>query len=149
MKKPVSAELFNIREVEREIEKAMHRTTVPQLNFRSTEDTPIPKFSPVIDSPMIASAANDVAMQYEAAALEVEAMGVELKDAAQRAVDMAAKISEALQYVADTAAAYRSEAKLIFERIESVSEMATVVTRTCTELKKRMVTDTQLGEGKS
>ena len=140
--------IFDVKKVERQIELAMH-TPIPPLDFTSTREEYAPRpidygSMPAITNEVPISSAEQVALQYEAAALEVEAMGVELKDAAQRAVDMADKISDALKYVADTAAAYRSEARLIFDRIEKVSEMANAVIETCAELKEKMVTDTQI-----
>ena len=62
--------------------------------------------------------AEAVVRDYEAAAKEIEAMGAELVSAAKKCEAMTADVHNAIAFMRDTAAAYREEAKRIFQRIE-------------------------------
>ncbi len=79
-----------------------------------------------------------VASQYDEAARQVEAMGEALKEAARRAEAMAARVNDAIKFVSETAEAYRTEAALIFERIEKVDKLSNAVIEACEELKQRI-----------
>jgi hypothetical protein len=86
-----------------------------------------------------ALSAEAVVRDYEAAAREIESMGVELIDAAKKCEAMTAEVHDAIAYMRDTAAAYRQEAKKIFNRIEDCAVFTQDVRKTCEEVKRRMV----------
>jgi len=67
--------------------------------------------------PVGALSAEAVVRDYEAAAQEIESMGAELVDAAKKCEAMTAEVHTAIAYMRDTAAAYREDAKKIFEHI--------------------------------
>lgn len=85
-----------------------------------------------------ALSAEAVVRDYESAAREIEAMGAELIDAAQKCESMTAEVHNAIAYMRDTAAAYREEAKKIFKRIEECTLFTQDVRKTCEEVKRRM-----------
>src|SRR5215468_3302216 len=87
-----------------------------------------------------ALSAEAVVRDYEAAAKEIEAMGAELIDAAKKCEAMTAQVHNAIAYVRDTAAAYREQAKKIFQRIEECSLFTEDVRKTCETVKRRIET---------
>lgn len=90
-----------------------------------------------------ALSAEAVVRDYEAAAKEIESMGEELIDAAKKCEAMTAEVHAAIAYMRDTATAYREEAKKIFKRIEHCALFTEEVRKTCEEVKRRMVEDTE------
>jgi hypothetical protein len=88
-----------------------------------------------------ALSAEAVVRDYEAAAKEIEAMGAELIDAAKRCEAMTAEVHNAIEFMRDTAAAYREDAKRIFKRIEDCALFTQDVRKTCEDLKRRMMED--------
>jgi hypothetical protein len=86
-----------------------------------------------------ALSAEAVVRDYEAAAKEIEAMGAELIDAAKKCEVMTAEVHNAIEYMRDTAAAYREEAKKIFKRIEDCALFTQDVRKTCEDVKRRMM----------
>src|SRR5215475_5228589 len=58
-----------------------------------------------------ALSAEAVVRDYEAAAKEIEAMGAELINAAKKCEAMTAEVHTAIDFMRDTAASYREEAK--------------------------------------
>lgn len=147
----MNKQTFDINHVQKDIERAL--TEMPPIEYAQprirnkvidNEQLPIvdytggneevPAYLPLTDN---LSAVN-VASQYESAAKEVEAMGEALKEVAQRAEAMAAKVNEAIKYIKETAAAYRAEASLIFERIEKVDKLSANVIAVCEDLRNRI-----------
>lgn len=86
-----------------------------------------------------ALSAEAVVRDYEAAAKEIESMGAELIDAAKRCEMMTADVHSAIAYMRDTAAAYREDAKKIFNRIEDCALFTQDVRKTCEEVKRKML----------
>ena len=82
--------------------------------------------------------AEAVVRDYEAAAKEIESMGVELIDAAKKREAMTADVHDAIAYMRDTAAAYREDAKKFFKRIEACALFTEDVRKTCEEVKRKM-----------
>ena len=76
---------------------------------------------------------------YEAAAKEIDSMGVELIDAAKKCEAMTTEVHNALADMRDTAAAYREEGKKVFKRIEAAALFTQDVRKSCEEVKRRMV----------
>ena len=84
-----------------------------------------------------ALSAEALVRDYEIAAREMESMGAELIDAAQKCEAMTAEVHNAIAYMRDTAAAYREDAKKIFERIEHCALLTQYVRKTCEAVKRR------------
>ena len=82
--------------------------------------------------------AEAVVHDYEAAAKEIESMGVELIDAAKKCEAMTADVHDAIAYMRDAAAAYREDAKKFFKRIEACALFTEDVRKTCEEVKRKM-----------
>lgn len=69
--------------------------------------------------------------EYESTAKEIEAMGEVLKDMVQRCEQLAVSANVMLGDVKATAMRYRKEGKRMFNEIESCSNVAEEVRRTC------------------
>ena len=80
--------------------------------------------------------AEAVIREYEAAAREIEAMG---QETARRCEAITASVAAMLEDVKTTAAHFRTEAKRIFNDIESCSIITEEVRTTCDALKKKIV----------
>jgi hypothetical protein len=108
----------------------------------SAQSEPLPDYVEHQDGVPRAGAlsAEAVVREYEAAAKEIEAMGVGLIDAAKQCEAMTAEVHNAIAYMHETAAAYREEAKRIFKRIEDCALLTEDVRKTCETLKHRIET---------
>jgi hypothetical protein len=84
--------------------------------------------------------AEAIVREYEAAAKDIEAMGVELIDRVKQCEAMTRDALAVIQEMKETAMLYREEAKRIFVQIEDCSQMTAEVRKTCTELKERIAT---------
>ena len=83
--------------------------------------------------------AEAVVRDYEAAAKEIESMGVELIDAAKKCEAMTAEVHKAIAFMRDSAVAYREEAKKIFKRIEACAVFSEEVRKTCETVRRKMM----------
>jgi hypothetical protein len=79
--------------------------------------------------------AEAVMRDYDSAAKEMEAFGVELIAAAKKCEAM---IADARNTIRDTAEAYRQEGKKISGRIEECALLTGDIRRTCEDVKRRM-----------
>ncbi|MEK9280210.1 MULTISPECIES: hypothetical protein [unclassified Bradyrhizobium] len=85
-----------------------------------------------------ALSAEAVIRDYESAAKEIEAMGRELIDAAQKCEALTAQVHDAIAFMRETAAGYREEGRKIFKRIEECALFTEDVRKTCEQVKRRM-----------
>ncbi|MBR0719897.1 hypothetical protein [Bradyrhizobium liaoningense] len=92
-----------------------------------------------------ALSAEAVIRDYESAAKEIEAMGTELIDAAQKCEALTAQVHDAIAFMRETAAGYREEGRKIFKRIEECALFTEDVRKTCEEVKRRMA-EVSVGE---
>ncbi len=115
------------------------RTLLP-LKAASVQSGPLPDYVEHQNGVPRAGAlsAEAVVREYEAAAKEIEAMGVGLIDAAKQCEAMTAEVHSAIAYMRETAADYREEAKRIFKRIEDCALLSEDVRKTCENLKHRI-----------
>lgn len=120
----------NLDNLEEEIQSEMHRTITPAL-------PPYVNHNPVVDA-IGQLSAEAIVQQYEEAAKAFEAMGADLIDCAKKAEKMAADVKFAIEFVAETAQAYRNEAKIVFERIEAASLLTSQVKEVCEEMRKKI-----------
>jgi len=86
-----------------------------------------------------ALSAEAVIRDYESAAKEIEAMGTELIDAAQKCEALTAQVHDAIAFMRETAAGYREEGRKILKRIEECALFTEDVRKTCEQVKRRMV----------
>ena len=82
--------------------------------------------------------AEAVVSEYEAAAKEIEAMGVELIDLVKRCEAATRDALAVTEDLKETAGRYRDEAKRVFLQIENCSLVTAEVRKTCTELKEKI-----------
>jgi len=82
--------------------------------------------------------AEAIVREYEAAAKDIEAMGVELVERVKQCEAMTRDALAVTEEMKDTAARYRTEAKRLFLQIESCSLLTAEVRNTCTELKEKI-----------
>ena len=85
-----------------------------------------------------ALSAEAVIRDYESAAKEIEAMGTELIDAAQKCEALTVQVHDAIAFMRETAAGYREEGRKIFKRIEECALFTEDVRKTCEQVKRRM-----------
>jgi hypothetical protein len=116
------------------------RSPLPSINAPLVQTGSMPDYvEHQVGVPRVgALTAEAVVLDYEAAAKEIEAMGAELIDAARRCEAMTAEVHSAIAYMKDTAAAYRTEAKKIFKRIEDCAMLTEHVRKTCESLKLKI-----------
>jgi hypothetical protein len=140
-----NANVFSLADVENDIADVLRRAP-PLRDSRVVDYAPPAVRSPTVPMPDYvehAEGVNDVGRlsaeavvrDYEAAAKEVEAMFVELTDAARRCETMVAAVLKTAAEVKETAARYREEGKRVFEEIQRCSLMNEQVRETCNTLK--------------
>src|SRR3954464_7499734 len=82
--------------------------------------------------------AEAVIREYDAAVKEIEALGVELAEAAKKCEAMGAGVHAMVNEIKELAANYREEGKRSFLQIEDCSLMTSEVRTVCETLKKRI-----------
>ena len=82
--------------------------------------------------------AEAVVREYDAAVKEIEALGVELSEAAKKCEAMVAGVHSMVKEIKELAANYREEGKRYFLQIEDCSLMTSEVRTVCETLKKRI-----------
>lgn len=88
--------------------------------------------------------AEAVIREYDAAVKEIEALGVELTDAATKCEAMVAGVHAMVKEIKELAANYREEGKRYFLQIEDCSLMTSEVRTVCQTLKKRIAAGSSL-----
>jgi len=148
MLEPTAGRVFNVMDLEREIEAEV-RNTASRRERRANEVLPPNVRAPILAMPEYVEhhqgateigklSAEAVVREYEAAAKEIEAMGAELIERVKQCEAMTREALAANDEMKETAARYRAEAKRIFVEIENCSLMTAEVRKTCTELKDRI-----------
>src|SRR3954447_3233176 len=148
MLEPTAGRVFNVMDLEREIEAEV-RNTASRRERRPNEVLPPNVRAPTLAMPDYVEhhhgateigklSAEAVVREYEAAAKEIESMGAELIERVKQCEAMTREALAANDEMKETAARYRAEAKRIFIQIEACSLMTAEVRKTCTELKDRI-----------
>ena len=88
--------------------------------------------------------AEAVIREYDAAVKEIEALGVELAEAAKKCEAMVAGVHSMVNEIKELAANYREEGKRYFLQIEDCSLMTSEVRTVCETLKKRIAAGSSL-----
>ena len=148
MLEPTAGRVFNVMDLEREIEAEV-RNSASRRERRANEVLPPAVRTPILAMPEYVEhhdgateigklSAEAVVREYEAAAKDIEAMGAELIERVKQCEAMTREALAAHQEMKETAARYRQEAKRIFVEIENCSLMTAEVRKTCTQLKDRI-----------
>ena len=82
--------------------------------------------------------AEAVVREYEAAAKEIETLGVELIERVTQCEAMTRDALAVTEELKDTAKRYREEAKRVFIQIEECSQISAEVRKTCIDLKEKI-----------
>ena len=93
--------------------------------------------------------AEAVVREYEAAAKDIEALGVELVETVKQCEAMSRDALAAMDELKDTANRYRDEAKRVFLQIENCSLMTSEVRKICGELRDRITAPLTLDRSKT
>jgi hypothetical protein len=91
--------------------------------------------------------AEAVISEYEAAAKEIEAMGMELIERVKQCEGMTRDALAVTAELNETARRYREEAKRVFLQIENCSRVTAEVRQTCTDLKEKIALKRELPVG--
>jgi hypothetical protein len=148
MVKSISGQVFNIADLEKEIEAEV-RNSPPTRSEHSLDFAPPRVRAPTIAIPDYVEhregateigklSAEAVVREYEAAAKEIEAMGAELIERVKQCEAMtrdALSVTEDLKEIAER---YREEAKRVFVQIENCSLVTAEIRKTCTELREKI-----------
>jgi chromatin segregation and condensation protein Rec8/ScpA/Scc1 (kleisin family) len=140
--------VFNVIDLEREIEAEV-RNRPPVHEPRPDNLAPPTVRAPTLSIPDYVEhregateigklTAEAVIREYEAAAKDIEEMGVELIERVKQCEAMTRDALAVTEEMKETAARYRAEAKRIFLQIEDCSLMTAEVRKTCAELKERI-----------
>lgn len=140
--------IFDAIDLEREIEKQFRK--LPPLR----EPQPTDFAPPSIRAPDLAMpdyvehrdgateigklSAEAVVREYEAAAKDIEALGVELIECVKQCEAMSRDALAVTEELKQTAERYRNEAKRVFLQIENCSLMTAEVRKICNELKEKI-----------
>jgi hypothetical protein len=84
--------------------------------------------------------AEAVVREYDAAVKEIEALGAELTEAANKCEETVAGVHSMVNDIKELAASYREEGKRYFMQIEECSLMTSEVRTVCEALKKKIAT---------
>src|ERR1043166_2798177 len=88
--------------------------------------------------------AEAVVREYEAAAKEIEDLGVELVGHVKQCEAMSRDALNVIEELKETAARYREEAKRVFLHIENCSLVTAQVRRTCAEMKEKIAVSARI-----
>jgi hypothetical protein len=136
----------------------MEREIEAQVRNRPAAHEPRPFAPPKVGSPDIAMpdyvehsdgateigklSAEAVVREYEAAAKEIEAMGMELTELVKQCETATRDALVVTDELKETAGRYREEAKRVFLQIENCSLVMAEVRKTCAELKEKIAART-------
>ena len=136
----------------------MEREIEAEVRNRPPAHEPRPFAPPKVGSPDIAMpdyvehrdgateigklSAEGVVREYEAAAKEIEAMGVELTGLVKQCETTTRDAFAVIEELKETASRYREEAKRVFLQIENCSLLMAEVRKTCAELKEKIAART-------
>jgi chromatin segregation and condensation protein Rec8/ScpA/Scc1 (kleisin family) len=148
MDKSTTGQVFNIADLEKEIEAEV-RNSSPIRSQNSVDFAPRRVREPTIAIPDYVEhnegateigrlSAEAVVREYEAAAKEIEEIGGELIERVKQCEAMTLDALAVTEELKQTAQRYRDEAKRVFHQIENCTLMTAEVRKTCTELKERL-----------
>ena len=146
--------IFDVIDIEREIEEEFRKQP-------SGRESPPTDFAPpAVSAPELSMpdyvehragateigklSAEAVVREYEAAAKDIEDLGVELVGHVKQCEAMSREALNVIEELKETAARYREEAKRVFLHIENCSLVTAQVRRTCAEMKEKIAVSNRL-----
>lgn len=146
--------IFDVIDIEREIEEEFRKlpsTREPQ----PTDFAPPSVSAPNLSMPDYVEhrdgateigklSAEAVVREYEAAAKDIEDLGVELVEYVKQCETMSREALEVIDELKETAGRYREEAKRVFLQIENCSLVTAAVRKTCAEMKEKIAISARL-----
>src|SRR6266566_7578149 len=132
--------LLDMAKLEADVAAALPGRALPSIRAPSVQSEPMPAYVEHTEgvSRVGALSAEALVRDYESAAKEIEAMGTELIEAAQKCEALTAQVHDAIAFMRETAAGYRDEGRKIFKRIEECALFTEDVRKTCEQVKRRM-----------
>jgi hypothetical protein len=138
-------------DIEREIGDLIQisHPALPSIHIVPNDDYPLPKGSmpDYVEhkegvNQVGKLSAEAVVREYDAAVKEIEALGVELKEAAKKCEATVAGVYSVVNEIKELAANYRDQGKRYFLQIEECSLMTSEVRTVCEALKKKIAANT-------
>jgi hypothetical protein len=132
------------REIQAEVRNRPPAPEPPPVDFAPTvtavPDTAMPDYVVHRDGATEIGklSAEAVVREYEAAAKEIEQLGVELVEHARQCEAMSREALSVTDELKQTAERYREEAKRVFLHIENCSLMTAEVRKVCVELREKI-----------
>ena len=144
LERQIEAEVENLPSIHGELPITFTPRSVRSPSLSMSDATTIPDYVEHTDGATEIGklSAEAIVREYEAAAKDIEAMGVEMIERVKQCETMTRNALAVTEEMKDTAARYREEAKRIFLEIESCSLMTAEVRKTCADLKKRIAAPT-------
>jgi chromatin segregation and condensation protein Rec8/ScpA/Scc1 (kleisin family) len=140
--------IFDVIDIEREIEEEFRK--LPSTR----ESQPTEFAAPSVSAPELSMpdyvehragateigklSAEAVVREYEAAAKDIEDLGLELVGHVKQCEAMSREALGVIEELKETAARYREEAKRVFLHIENCSLVTAQVRRTCAEMREKI-----------
>jgi hypothetical protein len=144
--------IFDVIDIEREIEEEFRKqpSSPPPADF-----APPSVSAPELSMPDYVEhragateigklSAEAVVREYEAAAKDIEDLGVELVGHVKQCEAMSREALNVIEELKETAARYREEAKRVFLHIENCSLVTAQVRRTCAEMREKIAVTARL-----
>ena len=147
MAQPTKPPIFDAIDLEREIEeefRKQERESQPS-DFAPPSvrapDMAMPDYVEHRDGATVIGrlSAEAVVREYEAAAKDIEALGVELVENVKQCEAMNRDALVVIEELKETAERYRKEAKRVFLQIENYSLVMAQVRKTCAEMREKIV----------
>jgi hypothetical protein len=148
MEQTTKSPIFDTIDLEREIEEEFRKQ---DRESQPSDFAPLSVRAPDIAMPDYVEhrdgateigrlSAEAVVREYEAAAKDIEALGVELVENVRQCEAMSREALVVIEELKETAGRYRAEAKRVFVQIENYSLMMAEVRKTCAVIRKKIVT---------
>jgi hypothetical protein len=140
--------IFDVIDIEREIEEEF-RKLPPAREPQPTDFAPPSVSAPDLAMPDYVEhrdgateigklSAEAVVREYEAAAKDIEELGVELIGQVKRCEAMSQEALAVIEELKETAGQYREEAKRVFLQIENCSLVTAEVRKTCAAMREKI-----------
>jgi hypothetical protein len=136
--------IFDVIDIEREIEEEFRKIPAGregQPTVVPAPDLAMPDYVEHRDGATEIGklSAEAVVREYEAAAKDIEELGVELVGHVKRCEAMTRDALAVIEELKETAGRYREEAKRVFLHIENCSLVTAEVRKTCIEMREKIV----------
>jgi hypothetical protein len=142
--------IFDVIDIEREIEEEFRKIPTVREAQPTAPDLAMPDYVEHRDGATEIGklSAEAVVREYEAAAKDIEQLGVELVGHVKKCEAMTRDALTVIEELKETAGRYREEAKRVFLHIENCSLVTAEVRKTCIEMRDRIAASAE-GETKT